>query len=142
MEKAIISIVIGIIGFIVILAARVASLPKCPSCGARRRWQHSRKDGGPDLRFKYNSVVCEECSKLRANLEVSKPTHNIYLEIASKFKEDDWVVCESKKYPHARAIFRVYRDKDNRLQPFKNLDTIDINEYRHALPDEIPPSVN
>jgi hypothetical protein len=49
------------------------------------------------------------------------------------------MVFESRKYPQARAIFRVYRDTGNRLQPFKNADTIDINEYRHALPDEIPP---
>lgn len=37
--------------------------PKCPSCEARfsARWQHQRKDGGPDLRFKDNRRFCSKC---------------------------------------------------------------------------------
>lgn len=159
MEKFLLSIFIIAMGFTAIQISRFLSPCKCPKCGKPGKWKYSRKDGGPDLRFKYNQIICSVCIKQSFNLEIpepkfkertvpketpnsliknqSSPASHALLEISSKFREDDWVVYESKKYPHARAIFRVYKDKNQRLQPFK-LDAFDIGEYRHAQPEEVP----
>lgn len=160
METFLLSILIIAMGFIVIQISRFLSPSKCPKCGKPGKWEHSRKDGGPDLRFKYNQIICLVCVRQSLNLQTPEPklkeiavpmetpnssiqkkrnsASHALLEISSKFREGDWVVYESKKYPHARAIFRVYRDRNQHLQPFK-LDAFDIGEYRHAQPEEVPP---
>lgn len=40
----------------------------CPNCGQRIwgwRWDESRKDGGPDRRFKHNACRCGKCGHVR-----------------------------------------------------------------------------
>jgi hypothetical protein len=39
----------------------------CPHCGKRAyvQWLHSRKDGGPDFRFKVNYLYCCSCGCMR-----------------------------------------------------------------------------
>ena len=57
---------LNLIGLIVFVAVIALLLPftrkKCPACGKRgARFQHERRDGQRDLRFKSNPLVCSSC---------------------------------------------------------------------------------
>lgn len=46
---------------LVILFNHLAKI-KCDACGKRGSyWEKARKDGGPDLRYKENHLICPHC---------------------------------------------------------------------------------
>lgn len=46
--------------------------PACPSCGSKvgKMFLHSRHDGGPDGRYRYNPLVCAGCGKTTDELNL------------------------------------------------------------------------
>ena len=57
-----------IVVVLVVLAVVVdyKNKPKCPNCGARRLdYLHLRQDGGPDLRYAHNPLVCYSCGQVQ-----------------------------------------------------------------------------
>jgi hypothetical protein len=66
--KAILQAPFGCALLLAIVAGIYYSKPPCPGCGRRwagETWDHARKDGRPDLRYKKNFRRCNGCGRIR-----------------------------------------------------------------------------
>lgn len=56
---------VGLVAYVshVLEVKRISKLPPCSSCGKKGTFifMHTRVDGGPDRRHKYNPIVCGAC---------------------------------------------------------------------------------
>jgi hypothetical protein len=141
-------LVVCVLGVALLLAALTAR--RCPTCNSTGvYYQHARKDGGPDQRYKYNPLICRDCEKAKrtaptaVGIAAQTPGQQgapVVREPSDIYKAGDWIVYDGAMVTRlgtlAKICVQVEIDLQGVMQPFARLHRNEWH-YRHATPDEI-----